>query len=170
MIPFADNFYVRGSGHRINVPSKRRRWCYSVGVNPRYPCDVSSFCCAVPVPSRAVFTPVAARDFYVAAAVDQAFCIFHHGKSALSRIDTIEAHDYATPDTRTYSKNEARVLQIGCPLSGVKRCNARRNAIYCWLFNQLYKRCFPRKRMGKRWGSTATSVHRPYARRARRKN
>ena len=129
MIPFADNFYVRGSGHRINVPSKRRRWCYSVGVNPRYLCDVSSFCRAVPVPSRAVFTPVAARDFYVAAAVDQAFCIFHHGKSALSRIDAIEAHDYATPDTRTYSKNEARVLQIGCPLSGVKRTSPEKGVM-----------------------------------------
>ena len=68
------------------------------------------FAARSPFLPRAVFTPVAARDFYVAAAVDQAFCIFHHGKSALSRIDAIEAHDYATPDTKTYSKNEARVL------------------------------------------------------------
>ena len=57
------------------------------------------------------------------------FAFSTHGKSALSRIDAIEAHDYATPDTRTYSKNEARVLQIGCPLSGVKRTSPEKGVM-----------------------------------------
>ena len=37
---------------RTDVPPARRGWCYSVGVT---------------ISTRAVFTPVAARDFYVAA-------------------------------------------------------------------------------------------------------
>ena len=52
---------------RTDVPPARRGWCYSVGVTISTRAVFLICRAAPPVPSRAVFTPVAARDFYVAA-------------------------------------------------------------------------------------------------------
>ena len=130
MIPFADNFYVRGSGHRINVPSKRRRWCYSVGVNPRYPCDVSSFCRAVPRSFPARCSLLSPRGIFMSRR--QSIRRFAFSTMANQRCRefilsrrTTTRHLIPGPTV----KMRPGCCRSGCPLSGVKRTSPEKGVM-----------------------------------------